>query len=91
MTEIADLLRELIGEIQELRAEVASLKGPLGYDMSDLHAQLLAVEDKIPATGPLGYTIDDVVDRLGITMSVNGIDDLHSELTNIVAAIEAQG
>lgn len=82
MNEVADLLRELISEIQGLRQDVQELRGPLGHDLGDIHADLTALG------GVGGYTIGDIVDRLGAT-SIFGLDDLHTELVNIGNSIES--
>ena len=85
MNEVAELLRELILEIQGLRQDVQELRGPLGHDLGDIHAELTQLPTALG--GVAGYTIGDVVDRLGST-SIFGLDDLHTELVNIGSSID---
>ena len=59
MEEIADLLRELVQEVRELRVEISTLTAvephAAGYNLKDLIDTI---------GGPLGYSLVDVVDAI---------------------------
>lgn len=91
MEDLSDLLRELIDEVKGLREDIKELGGAGGYNLEDIYTQIQSFDEVAQAiTGPLGHTLDDVVDRLG-SVSIYGIDDLYSKLSDIETAIEGQG
>jgi hypothetical protein len=59
MDETADLLRELIAEVQEMKTEIMNLTSPepyaAGYNLKDLIDAI---------SGPLGNNLGDVVDAI---------------------------
>lgn len=98
MNEVSGLLRELIDEVRGLRSDIVALRGADDCDLSDVHSQLSSLEASLAGTvGPLGHTLDDVVERLGTpsvhvlddivdrlgSPSVFGLDDIWKELTRI--------
>jgi hypothetical protein len=62
MEEIAELLRELIVEVRDLKNEVVALGGPTGHNLNDISTNMKELGDVI--TGPLNYSLQDVMERM---------------------------
>jgi hypothetical protein len=69
MEEIAQLLREQIGEVRDIKNEVVALGGPTGRNFSNLSTNMKVLVDVI--TGLLNYSLQDVMERMhGIHLEI---------------------